>query len=111
MMEIFNTEVFGFEGAIRGMRNPLNSWNKSDSQFYTDGTVEIGENDMDLMKRLISGGSEHRTFLRFIHVITDICAPQYWIAELDTYKIGTSRNSCSFQHKGVSKEFEISDFD
>ena len=110
-MEIFNTEVCGFEGAIRGMRNPLNSWDKSDSQFYKDGSVEIGKNDLDLMKRLINGGPEHRKFMRFIHVITDICAPQFWVSELDTYKIGTNRNSCSFQHKGVSKKFEISDFD
>ncbi len=110
-MKFENTEVWGFEHALRGMRNPMNSWDKSDS--YTDtqtGKYVIGENDMGLAKRLIKGGSEHRKFLRQIFVSVDITAPQYWIAELDTYKIGTVRDSCSFQHKGVSEPFSIRDF-
>ena len=113
-MKFENTEVWGFFHAIRGMRNPLESWDKSDScyidkrfndQFY------IGKNDLSLMQKLIKAGSEHRKFLRQIFVAVDITAPAYFMAELDTYKIGVTRNSSSFQHKGTSKRFEIDDFE
>ena len=128
MIKVENIETFNFEGAIRGMRNPHNSWNKSDSYycdlkhcgsckqnpetrncFQPDGFV-VGASDLDLMRRLYKAGNEHRKYLRQIFVSMDIIAPLYWIAELDTYKIGTTRNSCSFMHKGTSKPFEITDF-
>ncbi len=139
MINIENTEVFGWEAAIRGMRNPLNSWEKSDSQIcgsyevlcycdlndvcmfrdecgdfpYTTNTdqfVHIGPNDLQLMKKLRNAGPDHGKFMRMITVYVDITAPLYWLAELDTYKIGTVRNSCSFMHKGLSKEITIDDF-
>lgn len=128
MIKIENTEVFGWEAAIRGLRNPMNSWNKSDStwcyknqrnksrcsQMVCDDCVtpfyEIGENDLKLMKSLSEAGNDHAKFLRMINVTCDITAPLYWIAEHDTYKVATVRNSCSFMHKGVSKPFELSDF-
>ena len=114
MIKIENVETWGFEHAIRGMRNPYNSWNNSDSNFdfpVRDGNKGvIGKNDLDLMRRLYKGGSEHRKYLRQIFVSMDITAPLYWIAEFDTYKIGITRNSCSFMHRGVSKPFKITDF-
>ncbi len=113
MIKVNNIDVWGFEHAIRGMRNPLNSWEKSDSNFnsgHNDKKIEIGKNDLDLMKRLYKAGTEHRKYARQIFVSMDITAPLYWIAEQDTYKIGTTRNSCSFMHKGVSKPFSINDF-
>ena len=109
-MEFKNTEVFNFDGAIRGMRNPLNSWNKSDSYFDENKNFIIGENDLRLMQRLIKSGSEHRKFMRQIFISVDITAPLYFIHEFDTYKIGTTRNSCSLQHKGASRPFTIRDF-
>lgn len=108
MIKIENTCVSGFEAAIRGMRNPLNSWNKSDSTF--DDHVTIGEADLSLMRRLAKAGTEHAKYLRMINVTCDITAPSYWVSEHDTMKIATVRNSCSFMHKGTSKEFETSDF-
>lgn len=118
-MKFENTEVWGFEHAIRGMRNPLESWNKSDSIILMEQdenknfreVAKIGKNDLDLMQRLVKAGSEHRKFLRQIFVSVDITAPAYFMAELDTYKIGVTRNSSSFQHKGTSKRFEIDDFE
>ena len=111
MLKVENLRTFNWEGALRGMRNPLNSWAKSDSTFDENGNViNIGENDLRLMKSLFKAGAEHRKYLRQIFVSMDITAPLYWISELDTYKVGTVRNSCSFMHKGVSKPFEISDF-
>lgn len=116
MIKTDNIEVFNFRGAIRGMRNPLNSWDKSDSKYsvfnFNDCEVDcaVGNNDLVLMNKLYKAGSEHRKFARQIFVSMDITAPLYWIAELDTYKIGTTRNSCSFMHKGISKPFEITDF-
>lgn len=122
MIKIENIDVYGFDAAIRGMRNPLNSWDKSDSTFddyfadylpdtvRTIPSVKIGENDLKLMKKLSKAGNDHAKFLRMINVTMDIVAPIYWVAEHDTYKIGTVRNSCSFMHKGVSKPFELSDF-
>ena len=109
-MKFGNTEVWGFDHAIRGMRNPLESWGKSDSYCLKDKFV-IGPNDLNLMQELIKAGSEHRKFLRQIFVSVDITAPAYFMAELDTYKIGVTRNSSSFQHKGTSKRFTIEDFE
>lgn len=113
-MKFENTEVWGFEHALRGMRNPKNSWDKSDS-YYKDGKYIIGENDMRLATALVKAGSEHRKFLRQIFVSVDITAPLYWYKEYDTYKIGTTANSTSTMHKIASKEidfdcFEIGDF-
>lgn len=121
MIKFENTEVFNFEGAIRGMRNPLNSWDKSDSKFYVEcadcGADEcrldipsIGPNDLDLMKRLIKAGSDHRKFMRQIFVSVDITAPLYWWKEFDTYKVATVSNSCSTMHKIHDKEFTLEDF-
>ena len=102
-MKFENTEVWGFEHAIRGMRNPMNSWEKSDS-YYGNNEIGlesyvIGENDMKLMKTLIKAGPEHRKFLRQIFISVDITAPLYWWKEFDTYKVGTVANSCSTMHK------------
>lgn len=107
-MKLENTDVWGFKHALRGMRNPMNSWKLSDSKF--DNGVEIGENDMGLSKKLINAGNEHRKFLRQIMVSVDITAPLYWWKEFDTYKIGTVANSCSTMHRIHSKPFELSDF-
>lgn len=119
MIKIVNVNVSGWEAAIRGMRNPLNSWEKSDSHrdgcrctplCYKSKDYAIGQNDLDLMKRLAKAGTDHRKFLRMINVTMDIIAPTYWWAEFDTYKVGTVRNSCSFMHKGTSRPFYVSDF-
>ena len=118
MIKFENTEVMNFEGALRGMRNPLNSWDKSDSRYsqYDDypwidnNYYHIGSNDLDLAKRLINAGSDHRKFLRQIFVSVDITAPLYWWKEFDTYKVGTVANSCSTMHKIHAKEFELDDF-
>lgn len=112
MIKFENTEVFNLEGAIRGMRNPLNSWNKSDSNFtpWDDTDFTIGAKDLDLMKRLIKAGSDHRKFMRQILVSVDITAPLYWWKEFDTYKVGTVSNSCSTMHKIHAKPIELSDF-
>lgn len=111
MLKVENLRTFNWEGALRGLRNPMNSWTKSDSTFDENGNViNIGENDLRLMKTLFKAGTEHRKYLRQIFVSMDITAPLYWISELDTYKVGTVRNSCSFMHKGVSKPFEMADF-
>ena len=111
MIEIENVSVYGFEEAIRGMRNPMNSWDKSDSytHYFTDEIV-IGNNDLDLMKRLIKSGTDHRKFMRMIVVYADVTAPLYWWKEADTYKVGTVRNSCSTMHKITEKEFTLDDF-
>ena len=93
-----------------GMRNPMNSWSKSDSVFYSDFSCKIGQNDLDLMKTLIKAGTEHRKFLRMIHVQMDIEAPLYWWKEFETYKVGTTANSCSTMHKIADKEFTLDDF-
>ena len=105
MIEITNTEVMGWQHAIRGMRNPLNSWKMSDS---ADGI--IGEKDMDLMIRLSNAGTDHRKYMRMITVYLDINAPLYWWKEYDTYKVGTVANSCSTMHNIQAKEFVIDDF-
>lgn len=118
MIKIENVDVYGWEAAIRGMRNPMNSWSKSDSSyFYSESSyphsgefVRIGKNDLVLMKSLIKAGSDHRKFLRFISVTCDIVAPLYWWKEFDTYKVGTVRNSCSTMHTIAKKEFTLDDF-
>ena len=109
-MKFDNTEVWGFKHSLRGMRNPKNSWNKSDSQFDNDKNV-IGENDMRLAQTLIRGGSEHRKFLRQIFVSVDITAPLYWWKEFDTYKVGTVANSTSTMHKIASAPITIDCFE
>lgn len=136
MIKLENTEVFGWEAAIRGMRNPMNSWDKSDSEYKTrctdpgsngqiwcdncgydacspdwaDAEYIIGDNDLKLMKNLVKAGSDHSKFMRMINVTVDITAPLYWWKEFDTYKVGTVRNSCSTMHKIHAKDFEKSDF-
>ena len=132
MLKIENNAVMGWEAAIRGMRNPKNSWEKSDSGVcathgpahctdcvYTDCHADdveigtnyiIGSNDLDLMTRLRNAGTDHRKFMRMITVYLDITAPFYWWKEFDTYKVGTVANSCSTMHKLTAKEFELDDF-
>lgn len=115
-MKFEYTEVFNFEGAIRGMRNPLNSWEKSDSKYYWEkDSFVVGKNDLKLAQKLIKAGSEHRKFMRQIFVSVDITAPLYWWKEFDTYKVGTTSNSCSTMHKlvdtPITREcFEMGDF-
>ena len=109
MIKIENDEVFGLAHAIRGMRNPMNSWDKSDSVF-TMADSFVGENDHALMERLVKAGSDHSKFMRMITVYMDITAPLYWFKEFDTYKVGTVANSCSTMHKIHSKRFEREDF-
>ena len=113
MIKLINTETYGWEAAIRGMRNPLNSWNKSDSHWDGFGDADgfsVGANDLGLMKRLIKGGTEHRKFLRMINVTVDINAPLYWWKEFDTYKIGTVGNSCSTMHTIHRRDLTLEDF-
>ena len=113
MIKIDNIEVFGWESAIRGMRNPKNSWGKSDSFKLPpdeDGTPWIGQNDIKLMQSLIKAGTDHSKFMRMINVTMDITAPLYWWKEFDTYKVGTVANSCSTMHKIHDKEFTLDDF-
>ena len=130
MIKIEKTEVVGWEAAIRGMRNPMNSWEKSDSTFketafidvltsdngdttkfpvYFDA-LDIGPNDHELMMKLRNAGTDHRKFMRMIVVYADITAPLYWWKEFDTYKVGTVANSCSTMHKIHAKEFTLDDF-
>ena len=131
MIRITNTAVYGWEAAIRGMRNPMNSWDKSDSRFCGEldsdcedcgygkqnslpcpnhDTLVVGNNDYSLMKRLGNAGPDHGKFLRMITVTMDVYAPLYWWKEADTYKVGTVANSCSTMHKIHSKEFTLDDF-
>lgn len=132
MIKIENTEVVGWEHAIRGMRNPKNSWDKSDSKaveencedcmYKGDYSVckhnpihkcfdfDVGENDLQLMQKLSKAGTDHRKFMRMIVVYADITAPLYWWKEFDTYKVGTVANSCSTMHKIHEKEFTLDDF-
>ena len=110
MISINNVSVFNFENAVRGARNPMNSWAKSDSYYDEEDNYILGENDLDLCMRLAKAGSDHRKYLRQIFVSVDITAPLYWWKEFDTYKVGTVANSCSTMHKIHAKEFEVSDF-
>lgn len=131
MIKIENTEIFGFGAAVRGMRNPMNSWDKSDSLYCNDGRADcadcgysrntglpcpidnplvVGKNDLKLMKSLSKAGNDHAKFLRMINVTCDITAPLYWWKEFDTYKVGTVANSCSTMHKIAAKEFTLDDF-
>lgn len=134
-MKFENTKAFNFEGAIRGMRNPMNSWDKSDSGYYgycpeddkwvkepcsydaclgacvKNKKFQLGKNDLELAQTLIKSGSEHRKFMRQIFVSVDITAPRYWWIELDTYKVGTVADSCSTMHTITNKKFEPSDFE
>lgn len=127
MLKIENTEVLGWDAAIRGMRNPLNSREKSDSQFVRDSDYgcfgvcpcaelvdcdccHVGPNDLKLMNTLRNAGTDHRKFMRMITVYLDITAPLYWWKEFDTYKVGTVANSCSTMHKIAAKEFTLEDF-
>ena len=137
MIKVDNTTVWGWEHAIRGMRNPMNSWDKSDSEekywcstlgpnekphycnncgydmcqhYGGDPVYVIGKNDLELMQKLYKAGTEHRKYLRQIFVAMDITAPLYWWKEFDTYKVGTVANSCSTMHKIAAKEFELDDF-
>ena len=111
MIKIENVDVYGWEAAIRGMRNPLNSWDKSDLERDDDGIVwSLGENNTQLMKQLIKAGTDHSKFMRMITVTFDITAPMYWWKEASTYKVGTVRNSCSTMHTIHQKEFTLDDF-
>ena len=110
MIKFEKTEVYGWEAAIRGMRNPMNSWDKSNSLFDPELDPIIGENDLKLMKQLVKAGTDHSKFMRMITVTVDITAPLYWWKEFDTYKVGTVRNSCSTMHKIQEKEFTFDDF-
>ena len=110
MIKIERTSIMNFDNAIRGARNPMNSWAKLDSYYNENGEFVFGENDLDLARRLAHAGSDHRKFLRQIFVSVDITAPLYWWKEFDTYKVGTVANSCSTMHKIHSKEFSREDF-
>ena len=126
MLKIENVDVIGWEAAIRGMRNPMNSWGKCDTtwrtkfcdgqtlitpyKYMSDSRLDIGPNDLDLMTRLRNSGTDHRKFMRMITVYLDIMAPLYWWKEFDTYKVGTVANSCSTMHKIADKEFTLNDF-
>lgn len=111
MIKVEKIDVSGFEAAIRGMRNPMNSWDRSDSCYETYGiSYIVGSNDLSLMRRLYKAGPEHRKYLRMIHVTMDVTAPLYWWKEYDTYKISTVANSCSTMHKIHAKEFTLDDF-
>lgn len=127
MIKITNAEVFGWDAAIRGMRNPMNSWDRSDSflcnvecdecpergnhcQGHNYLDYVVGDNDLTLMKKLVKAGSDHAKFMRMINVTMDVTAPLYWWSEYDTYKVGTVANSCSTMHKIADKEFTLEDF-
>ncbi len=110
MLTLKNTSVMNFENAIRGARNPMNSWARMDSHTEADGTFVFGPNDLDLAMRLAKAGSDHRKYLRMVFVSVDVTAPLYWWKEYDTYKVATVANSTSTMHKIHSKPFSIDDF-
>lgn len=107
MIKIENTHIDNIARAVYSARNAMNSWDKSDSDIEND---VLGEKDLALAKKLVKAGTDHSKFMRMINVTCDITAPLYWIAEHDTYKVGTTRNSCSFMHKGLSKPFDLENF-
>ncbi len=110
MLKTERSAVMNLEGAIRGARNPMNSWHRMDSYYDENGNYVLGPNDLDLAKRLAHAGSDHRKYLRQIFVTVDITAPLYWWKEFDTYKVGTTANSTSTMHKIHAKEFSREDF-
>lgn len=110
MILIEKTCIYGWEAAIRGMRNSYNSWDRSDSAQGADGDFIIGAADRELMEKLSRSGPSHAKFLRYVNITLDVTAPRYWWAEMDTYKVGTVRNSCSTMHKVAAKEFVRDDF-
>lgn len=110
MIKIENVEVVGMKAAVRGMRNPKNSWEKSDSSVVDGHSFFVGDNDFALMRTLANAGTDHGKFMRMITVYLDITAPLYWWKEFDTYKVGTVANSCSTMHKIAAKEFTLDDF-
>lgn len=110
MIKIEKTDVMNLENAIRGARNPMNSWDRTDSSYDANGNYILGENDLGLAMRLVKAGTDHRKFMRMIFVSVDITAPLYWWKEFDTYKVGTVANSCSTMHKIHSKELTREDF-
>ena len=110
MLKAEKVQTCGWKEAIRGMRNPMNSWNNTDTVFTEDYNMVIGSNDLALMTKLVKAGTDHRKFLRMITVYMDITAPLYWWKEYDTYKVGTVANSCSTMHKITAKEFRMDDF-
>lgn len=117
LIKIEKTEVVGWEAAIRGMRNPMESWDRSDTRYYDESPEykyedcpDIGPNDLDLMKRLRNAGTDHRKFMRMITVYVDLTGPLYWWKEFDTYKVGSVANSCSTMYKIHAKEFTLEDF-
>lgn len=110
MITVDKITVMNMENAIRGARNPMNSWARMDSYYDEEGNFVLGENDLSLAARLAKAGSDHRKYLRQVIVSMDICAPLYWWKEFDTYKVGTVANSCSTMHKIQAKEFSRSDF-
>ena len=110
MLTLKNTSVMNFENAIRGARNPMNSWGRMDSHTEPDGTFVFGPNDLELAMRLAKAGSDHRKYLRMVFVSVDVTAPLYWWKEYDTYKVATVANSTSTMHKIHSKPFSIDDF-
>lgn len=110
MIKIERTSVVNFDNAMRGARNPMNSWNRYDSDFDENGNFFFGPNDLDLAKRLCKAGSDHRKFIRMILVSVDVTAPLYWWKEYDTYKVSTVANSTSTMHKITSKPFSMDDF-
>jgi hypothetical protein len=110
MITLDKTSVYNFENALRGARNPMNSWGRMDSAYDEKGNYILGEADLTLMMQLCKAGSDHRKFMRQIFVSVDICAPLYWWKEFDTYKVGTTANSTSTMHKIHSKPFDLGDF-
>ena len=110
MIKIERTSVMNLENAIRGARNPMNSWDRMDSEYDAEGNYVLGENDLSLAVRLAKAGNDHRKYLRMIFVSIDVTAPLYWWKEYDTYKVGTVANSCSTMHKIHAKAFERDDF-
>lgn len=110
MIKIENVEVVGMKAAVRGMRNPKNSWEKSDSSVVDGHSFFVGDNDFALMRTLANAGTDHGKFMRMITVYLDVTAPLYWWKEFDTYKVGTVANSCSTMHKIADKEFTLEDF-
>lgn len=110
MLKIENSSVEGWIPALRGMRNPMNSWDKADTNYHEHNSFDLGINDRALMEKLVKAGTDHRKFMRMLVVYVDVIAPLYWWKEFDTYKVGTVANSCSTMHRIHAKEFTLDDF-